>query len=250
MTKRNRMALVAAGLALALPALADDAATKQRIEARLSKARVLEQADVAVEVEGGHATLSGVAPTLAVQRRAEKEARKETRSVENRIRVMPEARPDAEIRAAAVDAILRHPQLTVFDSVELGVEDGVVVLQGSVRHPWRKGELEELVARVAGVREIHDELRVQPVSLFDDALRYRLVRAIYGDERFVQYAIQANPPIRIVVENGRVTLTGYVASAVEQALLGHIARASSAFAVENRVKVDGQADAERPKTTS
>ena len=67
---------------------------------------------------------------------------------------------------------------------------------------------------------------------------------IYGDERFVQYASWANPPIRIVVDKGRITLTGLVGSAVEQQLLGHIARGTLAFSVDNQVKLESDLEAE------
>ena len=70
------------------------------------------------------------------------------------------------------------------------------------------------------------------------------MQRIYGDERFVQYASWANPPIRIVVDQGRVTLTGAVGSAVERQLVGHIARATLAFAVDNQVKLESELRAE------
>ena len=46
-----------------------------------------------------------------------------------------------------------------------------------------------------------------PVSQFDDELRFRIARAIYGNSAFWNYAAMANPPIHIVVNRGRVTLT-------------------------------------------
>ena len=161
-----------------------------------------------------------------------------------------EERSDVEIRKAAQDAILGYPSLTVFDSIELGVADGVVLLQGSVNQPYRKRDIQARVARLAGVKKIRNEIQVQSVSLFDDQIRRQLARAIYGDERFARYAIQANPPIRIVVDRGRVTLTGYVASPVEQALLGHIARSSLAFGVDNRVRVDGETSTDAKRNVS
>jgi hypothetical protein len=51
-------------------------------------------------------------------------------------------------------------------------------------------------------------LRYPRYSSFDDRLRYQLAYLIYGDPRFVQYAHRADPPIRIIVDRGHVTLTG------------------------------------------
>jgi len=91
---------------------------------------------------------------------------------------------------------------------------------------------------------VTNEIRVQPLSPFDDRLRRELLRRIYGDERFERYASWAHPPIHIIVDRGRVTLTGIVGSAVEQQLLGHIARGTLAFAVDNQVKLESELRAE------
>jgi osmotically-inducible protein OsmY len=238
--------VVAFALALAAGAAgADDAVTRQRIESRLTKAHLDELGDVRVDVQDGAAVLSGAVTTVDARKRAEKAARKETKVVENRLRVVPEQRSDSDIRKAVSQTILRYSRYGVFDSVELGVDNGVVLLQGSVLQPYRKNDIESRVARVAGVREIRNEIRVAPVSLFDDQLRRELYRAIYGGGRFVQYSIGPNPPVRIIVENGRITLTGYVNSRVDQQLLGHIARQTLAFGVENKIKVDGE-EAQEP----
>jgi hyperosmotically inducible protein len=243
----KRAGLAALALTAALlstsPGFAQEEAVRRRVEARLAKAGLEKNADIQVEVKDGSVILTGAASTVEALRAAERAARKESRVVDNRLAVVPaEPRSDNEIRKAVGDAILLYPNLTVFDSVELGVEKGVVVLQGSVREPYRESDIENRVARVSGVREIKNEIAVQPVSFFDDRLRAGLYRSIYGDEMFVRYAQQPNPPIHIIVDRGHVTLTGYVGSAVEQAVLGSIARQSLAFSVDNQVKVDGEAE--------
>jgi len=226
-------------------ARADDAGIQREIEERLARAKVDQAADVRVTVVDGAVTLDGVASRMDVSLAAERAARKESKSVVNRLKVVPEVeRTDSEIREDVVDQVLRYSWYTVFDSIEAGVEDGVVLLRGSVNQPYRKTDIENRVARVAGVKGLKSEIRVQGVSGFDDRLRRELVRRIYGDERFVRYAGWANPPIRIVVDRGKVTLTGYVGSPVEQQLLGHIARQTLAFGVDNRVKLESDRAAE------
>jgi hyperosmotically inducible protein len=233
------------------PAFSEEEALRRRVEARLAKAGLETNADIQVEVKDGSVILTGAAPTVDALRAAERAARKEARVVDNRLAVMPaEPRSDSEIHKAVRDAILLYPNLTVFDSVELGVEKGVVVLQGSVREPYRGSDIENRVAKVPGVREIKNEIAVQPVSFFDARLRAGLFRSIYGDEMFLRYAQQANPPIHIIVDRGHVTLTGYVGSAVEQAVLGSIARQSLAFSVDNQVKIDGEAAGEASGRTA
>ena len=235
----------AALILAALPAVADDA-LKAKVEARLEKAKVMQQGDVRVTADNGTVVLEGAVTTLAARREAERQAKKEAKAVENRLRVVPEERTDNEIVKDVRQAVLRYAFYTVFDSVEVGVDDGVVVLAGSVYRPNRKEDIESLVAEVRGVREIRNAIKVQPASIFDDRLRRQLYRQIYGSEDFVQYANRANPPIRIVVDRGRVTLTGYVGSNVERALVDSIARQSLAFDVKNELKVDGE-DTKEPK---
>lgn len=248
--RRTAGMALAAGLFLIVPALADDTGLRQRIESRLGKARLSDHGQIAVEVTNGVAVLHGFTTTVDAQRRAEKAARKETKTVDNRLRVVPVPREDTEIRDAVADSILGYVHYGVFDSVGVGVEDGVVTLQGSVRYPWRKDDIERRVARLDAVREIRNDIRVQPVSSFDDRLRLQLYRRIYGNGLFQRYASYVNPPIRIIVERGNITLTGVVNSQVEKAVLSSIARGLLAFRVDNQVQVESAIEKEPSDKTS
>jgi hyperosmotically inducible periplasmic protein len=243
------MALLAA-LAVVAPARADDASLRQRIETRLGKAGLPDAGQIEVQVVNGAAVLSGFTTTVDAQRRAEKAARKETKTVDNQLRVVPVPREDAEIRKAAADAVLGYVYYGVFDSVGIGVHNGVLTLQGSVLEPWRKDDIERRIARLDGVREVRNQIRVQPTSTFDDRLRAQLYRRIYGNGLFQRYATFADPPIRIVVEHGDVTLTGVVNSRVERAVLESIARGVLAFKVDNQVQVESEIDKEPSGRTS
>ena len=235
--------LGAGALLLAAPALASDADLQRRVQDRLARAGLEERGDVQVTVRDGVVTLEGFTLTVDARRDAERAAGKESKRVESRLVVHPEPVSDAEVWKETADAILREPRYGVFDSVGVAVEGGVVLLQGSVRQPWLKDALDRRIAELDGVRDIRNEIRVAPTSIFDDRLRVQLYRQIYGDDMLVRYSNWANPPVRIVVENGRVTLTGVVNSQVEQAKLGMIARGTLAFRVDNQVEVES----ERPK---
>ena len=247
--RRGLLAMAAAVLLLAAPAGADDTSLQKRVEARLHKADLDREGEIHVSVDTGQVTLTGGVRTLDAFRRAEKAAAKESKRVVNRIEVLPEPRSDASIREAAADAVLGYAWYTVFDDVELGVQDGVVLLRGSVQQPNRKQEIEDRLARIDGVRAIVNEMRVQPVSPLDDQIRRELYQAIYRSDRFVQYANRVQPPIRIVVENGNVTLAGWVSSRVDRVLLGSIARSTAAFGVDNQLRVDGESAEERGRST-
>jgi osmotically-inducible protein OsmY len=244
------LAASAAGAAPpAIPTAAEDEAIRQRIEERLRKANLTPQAEVAVSVEGGRAVLSGTATQLYAARQAERLAAKEARSVDSRIRVEPEPRSDAQIAQEVRQAVLGYIHYTVFDGVEARVQDGQVWLGGSVRHPYRRDDIEAEVARITGVREVHNDIRVQSLSSHDEDLRQQLYRAIYGGVLSGRDSI-SNPPVHILVDRGRVVLAGSVATRGERALVENLARQSAAFAVDNRLQVEGEEGAEPARSGS
>jgi hyperosmotically inducible protein len=134
----------------------------------------------------------------------------------------------------------RYTQFTIFDSVSASVDDGRVVLTGWVTMPYKRDDLERRVRRVDGVTSLENAIQVLPVSSFDDELRFRIARAIYGNSSFWQYASMANPPIHIVVNRGRVTLEGVVNSNVERMLARTLATGFGALEVTNRLQTDAE----------
>jgi hyperosmotically inducible protein len=140
--------------------------------------------------------------------------------------------------------VLRYPQFTIFDSVHADVDQGVVTLTGKVTMPYKRDEIARRVAKVDGVREVQNQIEVLPVSQFDDELRFRIARAIYGNSNFWTYGSMVNPPIHIIVEHGRVTLEGVVQSEVDRMLARSIAGSFNAFSLTNNLKTSVEAKAE------
>ena len=127
---------------------------------------------------------------------------------------------------------------TIYDDVNIGVEEGIVNLTGRVTWPFKATEIAERVSRVLGVQELRSEIQVLPVNSHDSRLRRVLAFRIYRDPLFVGLGNRANPPIHIVVERGRVTLTGAVQSKVEKRKAEIIARSThGVFSVENRLRI-------------
>jgi len=240
MTFRGTALAVGFLLVATLPAHADDATLQSKIEGRLAKAGLDKSANLQVEVKDGVASLTGITLSLRDRRRAEEAAAKETKTVDSRIQVFPEKRSDRELEKGVADAVLGYVYYGVFDSISASVTDGVAVIQGSVRDELRRDQILDRVERVPGLREVKSEIRVQPVSFFDDRLRRELVARIYNDPNglFIRFASAPNPPVRIIVENGRVTLTGYVGTELEQRVLTNIARGTLAFQVDNKVQLE------------
>jgi hyperosmotically inducible protein len=126
-----------------------------------------------------------------------------------------------------------------FNYVALNVKDGVVTLNGDTINDVAKDSALAIVARTPGVKDVVNEVSVLPVSIFDDSLRVRTARVIYRDSVLGRYATDPVDPIRIVVDNGHVTLYGTVQSAMDKTIAG--IRAGSvpgAFSVENKLVVN------------
>ena len=150
------------------------------------------------------------------------------------------------------DAILGYVYYGVFDSVSAGVTDGVAVLQGSVLNEYRRDQLLDRVARVPGLRDMKSEIRVQPVSFFDDRLRRELYYKIYGNRNglFVRFANAVNPP----GADHRGERPGHA-----HGLRGHHARADRprphcpghfGLQVDNQVQLDGDRHKEEARATT
>jgi osmotically-inducible protein OsmY len=239
----GRTGSVAFGLAVAAlaaaPAFADDAEIQRRIEERFSKAGLDRDTDVTIRVQDEIVHLGGIALTLADARRADREARKVAKTVINEIRVFPETtRSDRAILKDAEKAVYTYARYGVFDAVGVSVDQGVVAIEGFVFDSVRRREIEERVARVDGVRDVHNDLRLQGTSTYDEQLRLQMYARIYNDPLFAQYASWPEPPVRVFVDRGRITLAGTVRSKVEQAALGFMAGESLAFSVRNIVQVE------------
>jgi hyperosmotically inducible periplasmic protein len=141
-------------------------------------------------------------------------------------------------------SVMSYVRLTIFDDINATVENGMVVLTGRVTMPYKKDELEKRIVRLDGVRGVRNEIGVLPVSQFDDELRYRVSRAIYGNPSFWNYAAMANPPIHIIVEGGHVTLAGVVNSNVERMLARSLATGLGELSVTNALKTDAEVKSE------
>ncbi|HXS98785.1 MAG TPA: BON domain-containing protein [Candidatus Limnocylindrales bacterium] len=63
-----------------------------------------------------------------------------------------------------------------------------------------------------------NEIQVLPPSPADDRIRIAPYRAVYSQPGLDRYAMEAVPPIHIIVNNGRVTLDGAVGSRVDKQL--------------------------------
>ena len=217
-----------------------DVQTAANIDARLQHSNVIKHGDVQVTYANGVATLTGTVDNLGSKLDAEKAARKVhgvTQVVDN-IQVVAKGVGDPQIIKQARHEILTYYAYTIFDNVNLQVENGNVIVSGQVTLPFKKGDIGNTLARVKGVATLVNKLEVLPTSMFDDRLRWQLARAIYGDPFFVHYRVQPNPPIHIIVKNGNVTLEGVVATTLDRTKADMAARGTGlSFSVVDNLRV-------------
>jgi osmotically-inducible protein OsmY len=152
---------------------------------------------------------------------------------------------DLQMLDAVSKSVNTYSFFTIFDDVRASVHDGTVTLSGKVTMPYKRRDIEARVTRLDGVRRVRNELGVLPVSFLDDDLRYRIAGAIYQNPNFWYAATMPNPPIHVIVERGRVTITGVVTNEMDKAILRSIVGQSSAFSVTYDLETPAEISAER-----
>jgi hyperosmotically inducible periplasmic protein len=148
-------------------------------------------------------------------------------AVSNDIQVAGSDLPDPVLEAKLVKAISYDRVgygTTPFNAISVQVQDGTVTLAG----------------HTPGVKNVVNEVRIDPLSPMDDRSRIQLFRSIYGFPTLNKYAIDPAKPIRISVQNGNVTLYGMVDNQTDKDVAG--IRANSVpgvFKVTNDLTVAG-----------
>ncbi|MDQ6665344.1 MAG: BON domain-containing protein [Acidobacteriota bacterium] len=159
----------------------------------------------------------------------------------------PSVYTDSEIAQKAAHEIRMYSRYTIWDNVNLRVNNGNVELLGQVSQPFKKSDLQRVMRHVPGVESVTNDLKVLPLSPFDDRLRLQVARALYRDPVLSRYSIQAIPPIHIIVDNGHVTLEGVVNTDMEKEVAGVRANSSglSFGTVTNNLRVENPSKAQK-----
>ncbi len=153
----------------------------------------------------------------------------------NQVSPKSEERIQKEVR----HQLLLLPRLSVFDNLAYKVEGYNVTLMGQVTDPVVKSDAENAVKHIEGVEQVNNQIEVLPVSPMDDGLRRRLFREIYGYPALEKYAMPVVKPIRIIVNNGHVTLEGVVDSEADKGAAGIRAKSvPGIFSVTNNLTVE------------
>jgi hyperosmotically inducible protein len=135
------------------------------------------------------------------------------------------------------------PYYGVFDNLAYKVDGYNVTLMGQVTRPTLKSDAERVVKDIEGVQKVTNNIEVLPLSPNDDRIRMAAYRSIYGQTALNRYALNADPPIHIIVNNGKITLEGVVANEGDKNIAGIQANSvPGAFSVTNNLRVEGSDD--------
>src|SRR5271157_3727410 len=198
--------------------------------------------NVQASVEDGIVTLTGTVDLYQRKLDAARLARKtaSVQGVRNLITVAGPNVSDAQLEQKLAQKLrfVRVGFDSTFDYFALGVKDGVVTVEGQDRTGVGRDEALADIANMPGVKDVIDNVSIEPVSRFDDGLRLRAMRAIYSDPVLSRYAMDPARPIRIIVTNGHVTLYGAVDSTMDKTVAGLKAgQIPGVFSVDNKLEV-------------
>jgi osmotically-inducible protein OsmY len=200
--------------------------------------------NVKVSVNQGVATLTGSVELYQDKADAGKRVRKAqgVASVRNLIEVAGPTLPDEKLESKLLDKLAYDRVFygNAFNAITVSVENGRVTLGGHARTDVDKDSALALVSTYPGVKDMVDEIAVDPVSIFDNRIRRQVFDAIYGYPSLNRYAIDPAKPIRIAVQNGNVELYGTVDSQTDKDIA--FIRANGVpgvFSVKNFLQVAG-----------
>ena len=199
--------------------------------------------DIKSSVQDGVVTLTGSVDLYQRKLDAAKLAKKTSHveGVRNLIAVVGPNIPDEQLEAK-LDRKLSYVRVgydITFDYFALGVKDGVVTVDGQDLTGVGRDEALADIYNMPGVKDVIANISLEPVSPFDDGIRIRTARVIYRDPVLSKYAIDPARPIRIIVDNGHVTLYGAVDSAMDKQVAGIRAnQIFGAFSVDNKLTVE------------
>jgi hyperosmotically inducible periplasmic protein len=219
-----------------------DQQIQQAVSQKIHEAKQLQS--VTSSVEDGIVTLTGTVDLYQDKLDAAKKVKKlaNVNGVRNDIAVAGETVPDSQLQQKLAKK-LAYDRVGYYDNafnyLAVAVKDGVVTITGDTYNDVARDSALAIIARTPGVKDVVNEAKVLPTSIFDDSLRIRMARVIYRDSVLGRYATDPVDPIRIVVDNGHVTLYGTVQSTMDKNIAG--IRAGSvpgAFSVENKLVVN------------
>jgi osmotically-inducible protein OsmY len=259
MNHTQKFATLALAASLALPALAHaraipatgtgvyegqaDGQLQADVQKKLNNGKFK---NVTIQVANGQVTLGGTVAVYQLKVEADDKAHhvKGVKGVDNEIQVEGKDVPDQALTAQLAKKLAYDragwPD-QAFNNITLAVSNGVVTLGGNTAVPYAKESALSVVQNTAGVKDVIDEISVDPTSPMDDQTRIAVYRRVYGQAALNKYVMDPAKPIRITVVNGNVTLNGVVDSEMDKNIAGIQAnQVPGVFKVTNNLVVANQ----------
>jgi osmotically-inducible protein OsmY len=201
--------------------------------------------NVKVSVNDGVATLTGTVDLYEYKADAAKRVLRAAgvTAVRNQIEVAGSNVSDQQLQSKLQEKLAydRVGYGNVFDAIGVKVENGAVTLSGHSHDYPNKDSALALAATMSGVKDVVDDIEVDPVSEFDWGVRLAVARSVYSYPALNKYAIDPAKPIRISVQNGNVALYGTVDSQADKdAAYLRASTVPNVFSVKNYLQVAGQ----------
>lgn len=134
------------------------------------------------------------------------------------------------------------PYYGVFDQIGFKLEGSTIVLSGKVAQARNRKDAEIAVRDIPGVSKVVNNIEILPLSPYDDSIRRSTLRTFYRDgSSLSRYVQEPRPSIRIIVENGNITLEGYVTYKSDSDFANMLARSvPGVFKVTNNLIVGSE----------
>ena len=153
--------------------------------------------------------------------------------------VAPAAMQTKDLQHRVRHELVTLPFYSIFDNFGFTVDSSKVTLYGQVHRPSLKKSAERVVARLEGVTSVDNQIEILPTSFHDDRIRLAVARTLFSHPVLNRYALQAVPPIHIIVKNGDVTLVGVVAQKLEKTVATLVTNSiPGIFSVTNNWRVE------------
>jgi len=131
------------------------------------------------------------------------------------------------------------PRYEVFDYIDYKVDGSTVTLYGKVINGINKSDARNRVRSIPGVERVVDNIELLPPGSFDNSIRRNLFRSLANTGGLSRYLWPVNPPVRLVVERGHITLEGYVANQADYNTMNIIAKSvPGTFSVTNNLVIN------------
>jgi hyperosmotically inducible periplasmic protein len=149
------------------------------------------------------------------------------------------SRVEERLKEEVRHQLVMLPWYSVFDNLAYRIDGTKVILEGQVQRPSLKPDAEAVVKGIESVETVVNNIEVLPPSPHDDRIRRAAYRAIYRSAALQRYALQAVPPIHIIVKNGHITLEGVVANQGDKDVANIRARGvAGSFSLTNNLAVE------------